>query len=265
IFKRIPSEISDDIEELKMGIKRELSLYIYDSFYEINSEITKNTYSCSRYEREGVVCPSQLRKGLFTTSAVAKIDHNTSSTTSQTSFHGTAISLVQHPTTNNQGTPRATDTFDPTASTTTKTIAHLPSSYTEIAPMTQPNGDLYAPRVPDQSLAPPAPPDSSLIDEENDWLTSTQQLISKDKLDPKDFVSWAAYKASWSALSHYQPAIITLLPMFLDNAHSMAMIAHSMRVIKVAVEHVSPSQLSSSNRSRSALVCLSQADTVENS
>ena len=108
--------------------------------------------------------------------------------------------------------------------------------------MTQPNGDLYAPRVPDQSLAPPAHPDSSLIDEENDWLTSTQQLISKDKLDPKDFVSWAAYKALRSALSSYQPAIITLLPMFLDNAHSMAMIAHSMRVIKVAVEHVNPSQ-----------------------
>ncbi|CAB3979532.1 Hypothetical predicted protein [Paramuricea clavata] len=124
--------------------------------------------SVSRYEREEVVCPSQLRKGLFTTSAVDNIDNNTSSTTTQTSFHGTAISLVPHPNTNNQGTPRATDTFDPTASTTTKTIAHLPSSYTEIAPMTQPNGDLYAPRVPDQSLAPPAPPDSSLIDEEND-------------------------------------------------------------------------------------------------
>jgi hypothetical protein len=106
---------------------------------------------------------------------VDNIDHNTSSTSSQTSFHGTAISLVQHPTT-------------------------------------------------------------------NDWLTSTQQLISKDKLDPKDFVSWAAYKASRSALSSYQQAIITLLPMFLDNAHSMAMIAHSMRVIKVAVEHVNPSQ-----------------------
>ncbi|CAB4019733.1 Hypothetical predicted protein, partial [Paramuricea clavata] len=30
--------------------------------------------------------------------------------------------------------------------------------------------------------------------------------------------------------------------MFLDNAHSMAMIVHSMRVIKVAVEHVNPSQ-----------------------
>ncbi|CAB4019732.1 Hypothetical predicted protein, partial [Paramuricea clavata] len=105
-------------------------------------------YKKIEYEREGVVCPSQLRKGLFTTSAVDNIDHNTSSTTSQTLFHGTAISLVQHPTTNNQGTPRATDTFDPTALTTTKTIAHLPSSYTEIAPMTQPNGDLYAPRVP---------------------------------------------------------------------------------------------------------------------
>ena len=198
-----------------------------------------------RYDREGVVCPSKLRRGLFTTSAVDNSDHNTSSTTSQTSFHGTAISLVQHPTADNLGTLRAMDTFDPTASTTTKTIAHLPSSYAEVAPMTKPKGDLYAPPAPDKSLilpALPAPPGTSLIDEETDWLTSTQQLISKDNLDTKDCVSWAAYKASQSALSSYQPAIISLLPMFLDNAHSMAMIAHSMRVVKAAVQHVNPSQ-----------------------
>lgn len=222
----------------------------------INSDIIKTSfYNClslksllvivalnCRYEREGVVCPSQLRRGLFTTSAVDNIDHNTSATTSQTSFHGTAISLVQHPSTINKGIPRATDTFDPTTSSTTKTISHLPSSYSEVPPMTKLNSDLHAPLVSEQSLACPALHEASLIDEEKEWLTSTQKLISKDKLDPKDWVSWAAYKASQSVLSSYQPAIITLLPMFIENAHSMAMIAHSMRVIKAAVEHVNPSQ-----------------------
>ena len=45
---------------------------------------------------EGVICPSVLRKGLFTTAAVDNIDHNPSSTTSKSSFHGTGISIFQH-------------------------------------------------------------------------------------------------------------------------------------------------------------------------
>ena len=53
--------------------------------------------------RDGVVCPPEQRKGLFTTSAIDNIDHNPSSTTSTTSFHGTSISLFQHPTSTNEG------------------------------------------------------------------------------------------------------------------------------------------------------------------
>ena len=48
------------------------------------------------YLSEGLICPSVLRKGLFTTAAVDKIDHNPSSTTSKSSFHGTGISIFQH-------------------------------------------------------------------------------------------------------------------------------------------------------------------------
>lgn len=84
----------------------------YDRLLSISTDITNTVLE--RYEREQVVCPSKLRKGLFTTAAVDNIDHNPSSTTCKDSSHGTAISLVQNPTTVSPGNDRAIDTFDPT-------------------------------------------------------------------------------------------------------------------------------------------------------
>ena len=59
-----------------------------------------------RFTEEGVACPSVLRKGLFTTAALDNIDHNPSSTTAKLSFHGTEISLFQHPTDSERGEQR---------------------------------------------------------------------------------------------------------------------------------------------------------------
>ncbi len=52
---------------------------------------------CEQFSREQVVCPPMLHGNVFTTAAVDNIDHNPSSTTSKESFHGTGISLFQHP------------------------------------------------------------------------------------------------------------------------------------------------------------------------
>ncbi|XP_044175497.1 uncharacterized protein LOC122958628 [Acropora millepora] len=41
----------------------------------------------------------------------------------------------------------------------------------------------------------------------------------------------------------YEPAIISLLPMFTENAHSVAMIQHLIKGIQSAVKHVNPSQV----------------------
>ena len=39
------------------------------------------------------------------------------------------------------------------------------------------------------------------------------------------------------------PAVISLFPMFYENAHSIAMILHAINMIKAAVNHVHPSQI----------------------
>ena len=64
---------------------------------------------CGQYQANdvvcpNVVCPTHLRKGLLTVGAMDNIDHNPSSTTADSSFHGTGISIIQFPTVNNTGT-----------------------------------------------------------------------------------------------------------------------------------------------------------------
>ena len=58
----------------------------YDRLLSISTEITNSVIG--RHEREGVVRPSKLREGLFTTAAVDNIDHNPSSISAHDSFHG---------------------------------------------------------------------------------------------------------------------------------------------------------------------------------
>ena len=51
----------------------------------------------------GTVRPPNLRGQVFTTAVVDNIDHNPSYTTATGSFHGTSISLIQHPSTTEEG------------------------------------------------------------------------------------------------------------------------------------------------------------------
>ena len=58
----------------------------YDWVLEISAQLGDATITT--YVEEGVVCPSMLWRGLFTTAAMNNIDHNPSATTATTSFHG---------------------------------------------------------------------------------------------------------------------------------------------------------------------------------
>lgn len=70
----------------------------YDRVMSISTDAANSV--CARFKQDGVVCPPKLRRNLFTTGALDNIDHNPSATTAKDSFHGTAISLTQHPTDN---------------------------------------------------------------------------------------------------------------------------------------------------------------------
>ena len=82
------------------------------------------------YKEDKVVCPRILKKGEFTTGALDNLDIDPSSSTSKGSFHGTAISLFQ----------RKTDDQESSESRRTSLekgdkLASLPTSYSEVTPV----------------------------------------------------------------------------------------------------------------------------------
>ena len=65
----------------------------YSGVQEIQDNITKQL--CQQYLDEGIVCPRNIVKGLFTIAAIDNVDRDPSSATAKCSFHGTSISVYQ--------------------------------------------------------------------------------------------------------------------------------------------------------------------------
>ena len=79
---------------------------------------------------------------------------------------------------------------------------------------------------------------------EESWL-ETMHLLDKDKLDPTEYVSWVGYHASKQPLEIRPVCPIALMPLFTEQAHSIAMILHSMVVVQKAIQHFNPGQVRS--------------------
>ena len=77
--------------------------------------------------------------------------------------------------------------------------------------------------------------------EELKWYNTVRTALQKEQLDPTDWISWSAYHAALQ-----QPvkpaAIIALLPLFIDSAHSIAIIKHSMTIVQAAIRRINPGQ-----------------------
>lgn len=114
----------------------------YDRVLEIST--TMNNHVCEQYNRDGVVCPPNLRQGLPTMGAIDNIDHNPSSTTATGSFHGTGISLFQHPSQDNHGHNRREHRILEQPYTAKK-LLELPESYTNVHPLVLTKKDAHVP------------------------------------------------------------------------------------------------------------------------
>ena len=64
------------------------------------------------------------------------------------------------------------------------------------------------------------------------------ELSKKPKLGAHDNISWSAHFATLQDASRRPPAISGLMPLFHDNAHSLALVKHGMDVIAKATEYV---------------------------
>lgn len=96
---------------------------------QVETDLTNSV--CNRYEIENVVCPLKLKNKIFTTGAIDNINHNPSWRDAKDSFHGTAISLTQHPTDNCPGIDRDVAVLDP-SDIRPKELFQLPEDYVNV-------------------------------------------------------------------------------------------------------------------------------------
>ena len=96
----------------------------------------------NQYHRDGVFCPSKLKKSAFTTLAKGNCNLNVTSSIVWVYYHCTSITVMQYLTEHNQG-----DQFpDPAIvsnESSAKNVQSLPSSYVEIMPIFLPK---YVPK-----------------------------------------------------------------------------------------------------------------------
>ena len=69
------------------------------------------------------------------------------------------------------------------------------------------------------------------------------EALHKEKLDEMELVSWSAWHANIQNIEIPPAAINGLLPLFLDSAHSVAVIKHSMTPVQSIVQHLNPGQV----------------------
>lgn len=205
----------------------------YDRVLELSAQLGDAVID--QYIEDGVVCPPVLRKKLFTTSAVDNIDHNPSSTTAQTSFHGNSISLFQHPDLEESGEER--QHLKPNSDLRVKKVRELPEAYTNVPPA----HISKAPLPPDgHSHSYPAPEAiSNHMKEEFCWL---EEVNLTETIDDKVSITWSSFHAARKRNRLFEVSISVLLPLLRDPAHSVATLKHSMDKIRETVTFLNPGQ-----------------------
>ena len=205
----------------------ELGLSVsYDRVVELENQLAIAV--CENIAKNSVVYPAQLRKGLFTVSALDNIDHNPSSTTAKGSFHCTGISLFQFPSKTNMGQVQDGISMP---SPETKKNHQLPDNFKTVPAVVLKPANMAIPKTPNLITAFEGQLDRAQI-KEKCWLKHSIKLIEKEELEKGDIVAWSAYHASLQDESHYLlPTLTQLLPLFYEKAATTSMIKHGMDVL----------------------------------
>ena len=217
----------------------ELGLSVsYDRVVEVENQLA--TAVCENIANNGVVCPAQLRKGLFTVSALDNIDHNPSSTTAKGSFHGTGISLFQFPSKSNMGHFQGGIAMP---SPETEKNHHLPGSFTIVPAVALMKANVAVPATPNPIKSFDGHLGTAHM-EEKCWLDHSLKVIEMEELNKGEIVAWSAYHASLQDVSDdLQPALTQLLPLFYEKAATASMIKHGMDVQCKATQFLNPGQI----------------------
>eukprot|EP00794_Sanderia_malayensis_P013411 gene13411-14786_t len=224
---RKPS-ITDKLAKLGLSISS-------DRVDNLKSKLTASL--CKKYGDHDLVCPPCLQEGLFTTAAVDNIDHNATSTTAQQHFHGTGISVFQHP---EQAAQRNAAQYDFTTRDSGSACLELPEYYTDISPVAKRKCNRP---VTVTSSATPLTVSHTPIKESSNWLKQIELFSEKGQsFDISVQISWSAFNEKNLKTNPRPKCLSALMPLINENINSLAMVKHTMQIIWKAVNQVNAGQ-----------------------
>ena len=202
----------------------------YERVREIRRSISNQV--CRKYNSEGFVCPSELQYNLFTTSAIDNVDHNPTSSTSETSFHGTTISVFQHA---NVPVTAKMLSFEHFTSGRSERLK-LPESYTEIQPTRAGKPEpppQIEPQTTSTSLLSSGKP---VYEEATAWL----EKLARNPDSPEERMSFSAFYSAQANPPNSTSS--NLLPLIPEPVTAPATVRHATKVVMKIVEEVNPGQ-----------------------
>jgi len=195
---------------------------------------------CTKYKEDGVH-PQKLCPNVFVTSTIDNIDHNQSSSTAVTSFHGSSATIIQHPC-----SEAVTEIYDDSIRIqqwNRQIVNGLPEYYTTLPATGKVRSD-----------PPLATVNSKYIDHDlaftprrvlNPWLYSVlERLYIEDtqKIDYVPRVSFATFHAKNEPDVSKIRCNAPLLPLLNDEIATPAMVRHMMDIIVIATATLNGNQ-----------------------
>ncbi|CAG9762315.1 unnamed protein product [Ceutorhynchus assimilis] len=186
-----------------------------------------------RAEEEGVVCPSSLKKGLFTVAAIDNIDHNPSGTTSAGSFHGTGISVFQLPLKEEEATIRNFQISFEDLANNLRSVPNLPDSFAVVPDYIFHNKQ-PAPSSCSEDIAQRMRASVNVMSMwhlGSDWLSHIHVQMNELCEKMPQNISWSSFRSNEVKYNvTILKSISTLLPLFYEKSTSPAMIRHALRL-----------------------------------
>ena len=148
---------------------------------------------------------------------------------------------MQHPPYTGEGVNRSIVVAGESGDTPSKTVAPLHHYFPDVPHVTS---SIKKSPVPAAGVASLTRGDfKQQTDEEYQWLRNAKQVF-EDNTGAVDNgnISWATFHASRQPPDARVICPTSLLPLFLESSHTVAMIRHSMDLVKKTVEHLNPGQ-----------------------
>ena len=199
----------------------------YDCVMNLSGPISNQV--CKEYQANGLVCPVDLKKNVFTTAAIDNLNHNPSSATAESSFHGTTISVFQH-----ADYHLSLPSFRVDANSSgRRNQGKLPVSYTDIQQTVS--------GKPEPQVSSDIDPDSFFLDgstsaHPNEWLLK----LATEPEEVKDRMNFSAYFSRTS--DTVSKTSSHLLPLITVPVTAPATVHHAANMVKAITENVNPGQ-----------------------